>query len=292
LDYIDAAVSFLERPGEVYANATDEIRRLMNQALFRRLYVQADEVTGAELNAPFDALLAADVAFQQKSTPADGEGASMPKESREILNIALDDVSSKRNMVGLVQWYSNKSSRASYLRKLAAAGPGRRPDARRSLPRKARQLTDDEKMAFVEGYERGEPIADLATKLGVHRTTLDTLIKRLELTREDRDTVPPVIKDAIVASYRAGETLATIASRHSFSPNKVQRLLVAVGEPIRSRGPKGPRLTSEQVRELVDRYERGSAVGSIAEELGVSYAYVRKQLIGAGVQLRPRGGAR
>lgn len=102
MDYIDAAVSFLERPGEVYANATDEIRRLMNQALFRRLYVQADEVIGAELNAPFDALLAADVAFQQKSTPADGGGASMSIQSREILNIALDDISSKRNMVGPV----------------------------------------------------------------------------------------------------------------------------------------------------------------------------------------------
>ena len=180
----------------------------------------------------------------------------------------------------------------SHLRKLAAPGPGRRPDARRTAPRKARQLTDDEKMAFVEGYERGEPIADLATKLGVHRTTLDNLIKRLELTREDPDAVPPAIKDAIVASYRAGETLATIGSRYGFSPNKVQRLLVAMGEPIRSRGPQGPQLTSAQVRDLVDRYERGSVMGDIAEAFGVSYACVRKQLVGAGVQLRARGGAR
>ncbi|GAA2575169.1 hypothetical protein GCM10009862_12950 [Microbacterium binotii] len=102
LDYIDAAVSLLERPGEAYAHATDEIRRLMNQAMFRRICVEADEVTGAQLNAPFDALLAADAAFQQQSTPADGKGASMSDESREILNIALDDISSKRNMVGPV----------------------------------------------------------------------------------------------------------------------------------------------------------------------------------------------
>ncbi|WP_288451941.1 helix-turn-helix domain-containing protein [uncultured Microbacterium sp.] len=193
--------------------------------------------------------------------------------------------------MGLVQWYSNKSGRAAHLRKLAATGPERRPDAQRGLPRKARQLTDDEKMAFAEGYERGEPIADLATKLGVHRTTLDNLVKRLELSREDPDGVAPAVKDAIVASYRAGETLALIGSRHGFSPNKVQRLLVAVGEPIRSRGPQGSRLTSEQVRDLVDRYERGSAMGSIAEEFGVSYACVRKKLMGAGVQLRARGGA-
>lgn len=92
-------------------------------------------------------------------------------------------------------------------------------------------------MAFVEGYERGEPIVELATRLCVHRTTLDNLIKRLELSREDPDAVPPAVKDAIVASYRAGETLAVIGGRHGFSPNKVQRLLVAVGQPIRSRGP-------------------------------------------------------
>ncbi|WP_419760941.1 helix-turn-helix domain-containing protein [Microbacterium hominis] len=148
---------------------------------------------------------------------------------------------------------------------MAAAGPGRRSDGRRNLPRKARQLTDDEKMAFVEDYRQGEPIADLATKLGVHRTTLDNLVKRLELSREDPDAVPPAVKDAIVASYRAGDTLATIGGWQGFSPNKVQRLLVAVGEPIRSRGPQGSQLTSEQVRELVDRYELGWAMGSMAE---------------------------
>ena len=147
-------------------------------------------------------------------------------------------------------------------------------------------------MAFVEGYQQGEPIANLATQFGVHRTTLDNLIKRLERTREDPDTVPPAIKDAIAASYRAGETLATIASRHSFSPNKAQRLLVAAGEPIRCRGPQGSQLTSDQARDLVDRYERGRAIGSIAGEFGVSYAWVRKQLQRAGAQLRARGGAR
>jgi len=159
------------------------------------------------------------------------------------------------------------------------------------VSRKARQLTDDEKIAFVEGYERGDPIADLATKLCVHRTTLDNLIKRLQLTREDPDAVPPAVRDEIVASYRAGETLATIGGRLGFSPNKVQRLLVTVGESIRSRGPQGSQLTSEQVGDIMDWYERGRAMGSIAEELGVSYACVRKQLMGAGVQLRSRGGS-
>lgn len=160
------------------------------------------------------------------------------------------------------------------------------------MPGKARQLTADEKMAFVEGYERGEPIADLATKLGVHRTTLDNLITRLELTREDADAVPPAVRDELVASYRAGETLAIIGSRHSFSPSKVQRLLVAVGEPIRSRGSKKPAVSREQIQRMVSQYEQGKAIAAIAVSAAVSYAQTRSCLMGAGVQLRPRGGVR
>ncbi|WP_153001299.1 helix-turn-helix domain-containing protein [Microbacterium testaceum] len=65
-----------------------------------------------------------------------------------------------------------------------------------------------------------------------------------------------------------------------------------MGEPIGPRGPRGSHLTSEQISDVVDRYERGCAMGSIAEKLGVSYACVRKHLMAAGVQLRGRGGIR
>lgn len=50
LEYIDAALSMLERPGDLYAGATDEQRRMLNQAVFSRIYVEADEVTGVEFN--------------------------------------------------------------------------------------------------------------------------------------------------------------------------------------------------------------------------------------------------
>lgn len=195
-------------------------------------------------------------------------------------------------LVGLVQRYSNKSGGASHLRKLAAAGPGRRPDAQRSLPRKARQLTDDEKMAFVEDYQQGEPIADLAAKLGVHRTTLDNLVKHLELTRANPADVPEPVKHAIVAAYRDGDTLSTIGSRHGFSPNKVQRLIVGVGDPIRPRGARGSVLSAEQVRGAMQRYEAGESLGMLAIDYEVSYACIRKHLLAAGTSLRARGGAR
>jgi transposase-like protein len=147
-------------------------------------------------------------------------------------------------------------------------------------------------LAFVEGYKRGELVADLARQLGVHRTTLDMLVARLKLSRVDPNEVPAEVRDSLVAKYREGESLASIGEEYGFSANKVQRLLVSMGEPIRPRGPKKPAVTSEQVQQMMSRYEQGEAIAAIADSAGVSYAQTRSCLMEAGVQMRPRGGAR
>lgn len=76
LDYIDAALSVLERPGDLYAGATDEQRRMLNQAVFSRIYVEADEVTGVEFNEPFDLLIAADEQYAR--SPDSGDTKTAP----------------------------------------------------------------------------------------------------------------------------------------------------------------------------------------------------------------------
>lgn len=158
--------------------------------------------------------------------------------------------------------------------------------------RKARRLTAEERRLFIEGFKAGEPIAEWSARFGVHRTTLDNLIKRLELTREGPDAVPQSVRDEIAASYRAGETLAVIGRRYGFSQNKVQRVLVAEREPTRPRGPRGSSLSAEQLVEVVQRYEAGESIGALAASNSVSYACVRKRLLAAGTPLHPRGGTR
>lgn len=159
------------------------------------------------------------------------------------------------------------------------------------LRREARQLTDEERRAFVEAYGRGELIADIAARFGVHRTTLDMLVRRLGLTREDPRQVPVSVRVEIVELYRAGMSLAELGSRFGFSANKVQPLLVTVGEQVRRRGPKmkGSPSTDEQLHTATDAYEQGSSIASIADRFGVSYPTLRKALIEAGVELRARG---
>lgn len=196
-------------------------------------------------------------------------------------------------VVGLVQAYSNKSQEAVHLRNLAAL-EGSRPAALapRRLPKRARQLTDGEKAAFVEGYGHGEGIREMAEKLGVHRTTLDALAKRLGLSREDPRALPAEIRAEIVRRYRAGDTLAALGQELGLGPNRVQRVLAAEGEEVRARGQEGSKLTVPQIEEAVRAYESGTAMVAIAARFGVSYACARGALIGAGTELRPRGGAR
>ena len=103
LDYLDAALSVLERPGDLYRAASDEHRRMLNQAVFARIYVFADEVTDAEFNEPFDMLLAAEEVFNgnTKTTP-ETRGGKRSAEVAAFVNIASGDVSSNDDVVGPV----------------------------------------------------------------------------------------------------------------------------------------------------------------------------------------------
>ena len=44
--YIDALVQMLEKPHELYRTASDATRRLLNQAIFSKVYIVNDEVVG------------------------------------------------------------------------------------------------------------------------------------------------------------------------------------------------------------------------------------------------------
>ena len=68
---LEAHIALLERPHELYRHATDETRRLLNQAIFKHIYVVNDEVIGDELNSPMRELLAAERGWASHLESAD-----------------------------------------------------------------------------------------------------------------------------------------------------------------------------------------------------------------------------
>lgn len=53
---IEASLRLLENPQELYRRCTEQQRRLLNQAIFHGLYIEAEEITHADLHEPFSQL--------------------------------------------------------------------------------------------------------------------------------------------------------------------------------------------------------------------------------------------
>lgn len=86
---LDLQLRLLENPHSMYAGASDEVRRRLNQAVFKAVYVDNDEVTGYEVREPLAELLAAQEGHQVHSGGGNGQAAARgafvryaPKRSR------------------------------------------------------------------------------------------------------------------------------------------------------------------------------------------------------------------
>lgn len=74
--FLEAHLELLTAPHELYRNASDETRRLLNQAIFAHVYVVNDEVIGDELNSPLAELLAAERGWSAFQAGLDSETAT------------------------------------------------------------------------------------------------------------------------------------------------------------------------------------------------------------------------
>ena len=112
---IEAALRLLENPQALYLRCDEEQRRMLNQAIFRALYVEEDRITGQDLKPPFDGLHAlqdgrtrvvttegTETPLNSNEAPSDGgEGFQVLCSVDELLeSLALGKGSSKPSRVG------------------------------------------------------------------------------------------------------------------------------------------------------------------------------------------------
>ena len=99
-----------------------------------------------------------------------------------------------------------------------------------------RRLTDSEIDDLVAQYQAGSTIEMLASKFGVHRTTvMDHLKRRAVPHRTPRKLTDDMVAEA-AQRYASGETLAEIAAVFDISPSTLARELRLAGVTIRRRG--------------------------------------------------------
>ena len=57
IEFVETNLQLLENPYELYRHASDEVRRRLNQAIFKQVFIDHDEVTDHDLHSPLGDLL-------------------------------------------------------------------------------------------------------------------------------------------------------------------------------------------------------------------------------------------
>lgn len=93
---------------------------------------------------------------------------------------------------------------------------------------------------------------------------------------------------ALAARYRLGVTVEQLHVDTGIDRRVIRERVRAAGTPTATRRRRGDLALPEA--ELVAAYDAGLYLTDLAELAGGSYSTVRRVLLDAGVQLRPRGG--
>jgi hypothetical protein len=150
-------------------------------------------------------------------------------------------------VVDLLGRYSNLDNVTRLKRILS--GHGRDRPSRRPVPSVRQQqvrLSDSQRSQLLDRYLAGEPAAALAQELGVHRTTVFSLLRRADVRTRYR-----ILTDEDVAvartMYDAGQSLASIGQHFGVADRTVLNVFRRLGIPTRSPGtnqwrekPAGP----------------------------------------------------
>lgn len=95
------------------------------------------------------------------------------------------------------------------------------------------------------------------------------------------------VTTALAARYRLGVTVEQLHVDTGIDHRVIRERVRAAGTPTASRRCRGDLALPEA--ELVGAYDAGVSLTGVAELAGGSYGTVRRVLVDAGVQLRPRG---
>jgi transposase len=92
----------------------------------------------------------------------------------------------------------------------------------------------------------------------------------------------------MIRDYRSGTTEKQLAEAYGVALSTVKRQFKQHGVKTRRTERK---LTAEQVDEATRLYRSGQSLAGVGTELDVSSGTVRRELLKAGVKLRPRPGS-
>jgi len=114
--------------------------------------------------------------------------------------------------------------------------PGSQPSAAPAPFEPAVRRLDDEQIdELVRSYVAGEPITDLAKRLGIHRSTLYVRLERAGIDLRQRGALSPTQVQHAARLYERGDSLAIVGRLFSVDAQTVRNHLAKAGVKIRKR---------------------------------------------------------
>ena len=147
-----------------------------------------------------------------------------------------------------------------------------------------RAFSDEVEILIAQKYLGGRSIFELADEFEVHYTTISNVLGRRGVKARGMRKIDEATGDLIAQRYLDGETTVELAAEFGVTD-------VTIGNVLRRRGVRAMRNVHslpEVVAQMVVLYDEGLSLKKVAERVQVGITGVRKALLRAGVELRPR----
>jgi hypothetical protein len=140
----------------------------------------------------------------------------------------------RASSVGVLHAYSKHSGGSVKLRSLMRKIKARPEVAHVAppIPRRAKQISDEQSAQLADDYRQGMKVGDLAEKYGIHRVTVADHLAVHRIEKRVRGLDEAQVLDA-AAGYGAGTSLAVLGKKYGVSPTTVRKNLVKRGVVMR-----------------------------------------------------------
>ncbi len=171
--------------------------------------------------------------------------------------------------------------------------------------RKSAKIPSD----LVEQYQSGKSIAKLSRQHAVHRETIRRWLRQSGVEALDRQQVAEVMRKskrqllpdilgseriaAIGEQYRAGSSIASLATRYRVCEKSIKKALVSLGIEIRRhsvmKAGRNPSLSRTQASNICDLFRQGMSTTALAKRYRVTPPTIRRTLASMGIEIRKKG---
>lgn len=158
-----------------------------------------------------------------------------------------------------------------------------------------RRFTPEQDKQLAEAYRAGYSCRQIAARFGgTDISVRSALLRAGQSPRRTPQPSPLVAGDpdacaAMVARYRAGESVRALSSRYRCRSDVISRVLIQADVQVPPSGRRARAFTDEQERHLRRDYETGASLAALAARHEVSLPTVRSALARSGATLRPGG---